>query len=420
MTPVIVVTAASINIQTDFSSYGNPVTPISQISAFSLPLNEGVWHVYNEITPTIDTVEWLEEGECVQPLQRIANGKWFFLLCRFYLMQSDSLFALFSESFNWTLVNIDLAAEGRNYTSFDTFSDEVSIDPGWWLTYSWHVDAEWFGISADQSTVIIDFNEDTFRARIRIWCSMTNILSFFIRSGWAMDRRLEPLFAGFDLSNVHIGSLEMLEWREFYGSDAIEYRVYFKAPGRLLSTSGTEYSFTLPSRENYISTTEREIKISMPVNTQIRSYSPTDTTMYNENTAIFTVSEGHFYPSSFTVTSGPPIKEFSQIFLENITYWVTDPSRWVAFGSLIAIIYAAFNGKRLWDRRKTYYRLYRSMVRVFDHYAKDAPKFQQEIESLSKSITQFFIENKINDDQFDKLLARRDDLIDRAQQMSTE
>jgi hypothetical protein len=125
------------------------------------------------------------------------------------------------------------------------------------------------------------------------------------------------------------------------------------------------------------------------------------------------VNEGQMYPSSFSVTSGPPIKEFTQVFLENITSWVTDPSYWEVFGSLIAIVYGAFSGKRMWSRRKTYYRLYRSMVRVYDHYSTDVSKFDEEIDNLSKAITQYFIEGKINDNQFDRLLSRRDDLIHR-------
>jgi hypothetical protein len=209
-TPFIGVTASSITTYMELVFDGNTVTA-SQTSAFSIPSNEAVWHIYNEITPTLDTVEWLEEGECVQPLNRISEGKWFFLFCRFYLVKSDSLFATFAESFNWTLVNQDLEAEGLNYSSFDAFRDEVSSDPRWWLGYSWHIDAEWFGISLDRSTAIIEFNEETSKARVRIWCYVTNIPSFFFRSGWAADRRLDPLFAGFDLSDVHKHTIACIE-----------------------------------------------------------------------------------------------------------------------------------------------------------------------------------------------------------------
>lgn len=54
------------------------------------------------------------------------------------------------------------------------------------------------------------------------------------------------------------------------------------------------------------------------------------------------------------------------------------------------------------------------MVNTYERYSHDFAKFHQEMESLSKTITQYFIEDKINDDQFDKLLTRRDDLLERA------
>jgi hypothetical protein len=58
------------------------------------------------------------------------------------------------------------------------------------------------------------------------------------------------------------------------------------------------------------------------------------------------------------------------------------------------------------------------MVNIFDRYSLNYSKFYEEIENLSKSITKYFIEDQINDEQFDKLFARRDDLIDRAQKLS--
>lgn len=57
------------------------------------------------------------------------------------------------------------------------------------------------------------------------------------------------------------------------------------------------------------------------------------------------------------------------------------------------------------------------MVNLYDHYSYDFRKFNHEIEELSKSITKYFIEDKINDDQFDKLLTRRDDLLERAKRL---
>ena len=186
--------------------------------------------------------------------------------------------------------------------------------------------------------------------------------------------------AGFNLQDVSLGSFETLDWYEAHDAEGSTYRIYFQTSANLLSAYGDDYTFTLKGRDGSISSAEHEVKVVMPSTTQVQQVSPSEGAQYSENTAVFTITEGTAYPDSFIVMSGPPIKAFSQVFIENATYWITDPSRWVALGSLVAIVYAAFNGKRLWDRRKTYYRLYRSMIKVYDHYAQDYPKFYQEIE----------------------------------------
>ncbi len=62
-----------------------------------------------------------------------------------------------------------------------------------------------------------------------------------------------------------------------------------------------------------------------------------------------------------------------------------------------------------------YHRLYRSMVTLYDLYSKDEAKFRAEINGASKTIFKMMVEDKITDEQFEKLLTRRDDLLERAQ-----
>jgi hypothetical protein len=45
---------------------------------------------------------------------------------------------------------------------------------------------------------------------------------------------------------------------------------------------------------------------------------------------------------------------------------------------------------------------------------RPSPRFHQEIDNLSISIFKMLVEDKISDDQFEKLLKRRDDLLERA------
>ncbi len=128
---------------------------------------------------------------------------------------------------------------------------------------------------------------------------------------------------------------------------------------------------------------------------------------------VFMMSPEIHYPDMFQIKSGPPIKDLPQLIYENAGRWLADPTMWLAFGSLVALSYTAFRGKQVWNRRKTYYRLYKSMVNIYDHYSTNFKEFREEMDTLSKSITKYLIEDKINDDQFDRLLTRRDDLFKR-------
>jgi hypothetical protein len=49
-------------------------------------------------------------------------------------------------------------------------------------------------------------------------------------------------------------------------------------------------------------------------------------------------------------------------------------------------------------------------------YSKDLLRFHQEMENISRTIIRMLVEDKINDEQFEKLLKRRDDLMIRTQQ----
>lgn len=78
---------------------------------------------------------------------------------------------------------------------------------------------------------------------------------------------------------------------------------------------------------------------------------------------------------------------------------------------MVALIYSAYIGNNLRMRRRVYYRLYRSMVSVFNRSSSDPLQLKKEMDALSSSIINYFIEDKITDEQFDKLMARRDYLM---------
>ena len=422
---VIIISTTILGVS---NSLGNPKTPLSS-STFSLTTTNQSWEIFDRITPTSDTVEWFEEGAYPGPPSWISDGRWYNAHSRQILVKSGNyIFATFSETFNWTAVNESFEEEGWHiYPSFDEFRTHVSSDPAWWLLFSWNLPTDWLGISLNKTKVAIEFDAETFSAHIEISCHITNIPGYFMETfgrpaeiGIGGEKLPTPLFAGFDLATIYIGDFEALQFHDDYGLDHGFYRIYFKAPANLLSQHTDAYSLSLRVAPQYIGQIHdacRFINVSMPSDTEVQSASPSTIAIYSGNTVTFTLNEGDRYPDLFQVASGPPVREFTEIFLENLARWATEPEIWVAFGTAIAAFYAAFHGKRIWSRQKTYYRLYRSMVRIYDHYSSNPTKFHQETADLSKAITEYFIEGKINDDQFDKLLTRRDDLIERAEKL---
>jgi len=404
---VIAILITALEVPKSFSS---PLPQLSLVS-FSPKADHQVWHVLDVINPTLDSVEWTEEANYSKPPKWISSGQWYEAHSRQTLVEPDDIFVSLSEDINWTAINEDL-----QYSSFDEFENDIVSNPSWWLRASWGLDVNWLGIPLNRTKVNTKLNAATSRANVQIWCHITHIPEYIIG-----EKRLENFsLTGFDLTVLSVGSLEALHWSEDYTTNGTSYNIYFKAPANILSQYKDTYSLVLdvsPSYQGLTYDVEQKIQISMPSNTEVQSASPSNMSTFSGNVATFTIHEGNRYPASFTVASGPPIRDVTQSFLESAAHWLTEPSTWVAFATLTVLFYTAFSGKRIWSRRKTYYRLYRSMVNVYEHYALNFAQFYQEIENLSRSITKYFIEDKITDDQFDKLLTRRDDLIERAKKL---
>jgi hypothetical protein len=425
---ILVIIISSMTILQVSKSLGNPQMSLSPL-AFSSTANSETWEIFDRITPTLDEIEWFEEGVHPGPPSWISDGRWYDAHSRQILVKSGNyIFATFYETFNWTAVNESFEKEGWHiYPSFDDFRSDVINNPSWWLLFSWNIPGDWLGISLNKTKVVIEFDPNSFTTHIEISCHITNIPGYFVESlgqpmeiGIGGEKLPKPLFAGLDLTAIYIGDFDALQLHDDYGPNHGYYKIYFKAPANLLSQCMDTYSLSLGVYPPHIGQNHnayRFINISMPSDTEVKSTSPSNISTYTGNIAMFAITQGDRYPQSFQVTSGPPEKDFTEIFLENVTRWVTEPEIWIALGTAIAAIYATFRGKQIWGRQKTYYRLYRSMVNLYDHYSQNFTQFNQEMENLSKSITKYFIEGKINDDQFDKLLTRRDDFIERAKKL---
>jgi hypothetical protein len=143
----------------------------------------------------------------------------------------------------------------------------------------------------------------------------------------------------------------------------------------------------------------------------VTTASPSSNATWSGNIATFTIHRGDLYPVSFSVNSGPRVKDIGERLAEIINKWETEPTYWVALGTVSALLYSAYLNNNLRRRRKYYYRLYRGMVGVFDSSSSDPLQLKKEMDNLSNSIVKYFIEDKITDEQFEKLMARRDYLM---------
>jgi hypothetical protein len=400
------------------------------LSLISSSLAEGEgWEILDNVTPGLDSVEWNEKGVNDKPTSWISDGRWYNAYSRQILVKTENyIFATFYENFNWTAVNASFEKEGWHpYERFEDFRSHILNDPGWWLVFSWNMQPEWLGISINRTKVEVELDPITSTVHVEITTYITNIPGYFIDTagltleiGIGGEKLPKPLFAGYDLASLYIGDLDAFQLQEDYRQDGSQYTIHFRAPSYLMSQYKDTFSFLLGVAPQYWGKSvynSHIMNISMPSNTVIKDVLPSEISKSNGNTVTFSLSENNIYPESFKITSGPPTKDFGQIFLENIGRWITEPEIWVAIITAIALVYAAFRGKDILKRKKTYYRLYKSMVNIFDRHSLDYPKFYQEIENLSKSITKYFIEDRINDEQFEKLFARRDDLIERAHRL---
>jgi hypothetical protein len=364
------------------------------------------WHVLDIITPTLGNVEWVEKANYSKPVSWIADGRWYEAHRRQILLNSNDIFVSLSEALNWTALNNWFNSP---YSSFDVFKNSITKDPTWWLSFAWNIDVKGYGVPINNTIVSVEFDQNTSKAKISIWCHITRIPEYILG-----QNQLETLLTGFDLTAVFIGDLEALQWNEDYTANGRSYYVYFKAPANLISQDKDMYSLLLDVSPLYQGTTynvEQEIRIIMPSETDVMNANPTNMTVWNGNVATFTVHRGNRYPASYSVTSAPRQKSLPEKFIESVG---TQPSSWVAVGTVGVLLYGTFRGTTLRRRRKTYYRLYRSMASVYDRYSPDPTQLNLEMTNLTGSILKYFIEDKMTDEQFEKLMTQRDYLLEQA------
>jgi hypothetical protein len=378
--------------------------------SFGQSSNDNVWIVHDTIDPTLEGVRWQENGIVAQAPSWITDGRWLEVSTRENLVSPNDIFVSMYELFNWSLVK---TAYNLQFATFDDFTQYLVNNPDWWLEETWLVDTSWYGIATNTTGISWTFNQLNSEAQLWTWYHITRIPEYFVGS-----ERLSNWLVGFDLTPISIGNLEIYQFSEDTNQAGSQYNLYFKAPANILTQHSNNYTLTLGVNPLNVGRTldmDQWVDVNMPADTEIKETSPSNMSLRNGNTATFVISKDDSLPTSFTVVSGSPSKSFSQVVWESTSIWLLTPGGWAAMASLVVLSYTAFRGRRIWGRSKLYHRMYKSMVTVFNLYSSDIMKFHQEMATISSSIFNLLIADKITDEQFEKLLVRRDDLVKRVQ-----
>lgn len=390
---------------------------IATLFSFTTPIcraaGEKIWYVLDVIEPSLDEVKWREQGATEEARPSIAAGLWSSMSKRESLVSAGDIFVSTYERLNWSLLTGALDyVYNLQFANFNEFIRYLLTNRLWWLNVTWDMNPARYGIFLNTTEIDYSFNDVNSEAELWTSFHVTRIPEYFIGS-----ERLETWLVGFDLTPISTGNLKLYEFRQDSGANGSYYNLYFEAPANMLAQHGDNFTLNLditPSSRGQYVNMQQVIDINMPANTEVKQVSPVDMSIPSKsNTATFVLAVDDRYPSSFTVASGPPAKSFSQVVWENASIWILTPGGWAAIASLLVLSFTALRGRRIWRRSRLYHHLYNSMVTIYDLYSKDMVKFHQEMANVSTSIFKLLIEDKITDDQFEKLLVRRDDLLKR-------
>jgi hypothetical protein len=152
------------------------------------------------------------------------------------------------------------------------------------------------------------------------------------------------------------------------------------------------------------------VEIVMPASTELKTATPINDVEIENNVARFTIHEGELLPDSFTVTSGPRQKTLPEIFFDTFT----SAEGIAAIIGMTVLIPSGIQGLRMLRRNRTYNRLIRLIVKLYDEYRSNPGALEKEMDNLTEAIFRSFINNNITDEHLEKMLNRRDDLLARA------
>ncbi|MFQ6075762.1 MAG: hypothetical protein ACE5Z5_06480 [Candidatus Bathyarchaeia archaeon] len=389
---------ARIPTETQSTGWIGSSSPYSIFGVETNPQGD-VWQINDTITLTAGEVDWTEVRYHPKPAPVVSLGYWYEFHQRENFVNFNDIFVDLEERFNWEMVNRDFIG----FDSWEVFVENVTSDPSWWLEWSWNLKSDWYGISPNKTAVQLE--KEGTDVTVRIWCHVTNVAEYLIGHSFGV-------YGVFDLYSVSLGRMGAYEY--YYDATDSDRSVYvhFTAPSTILRQEGDTYTATIkisPLKQHTPSKYNRNIIVTMPPGTELKKISPTEIGSFTRDLATFTLAKNKEMPEGFMVTSGPHVKGTTEILVEGLT------SEWgiAAIIGLITGLSSGMQGVRIWRRRRTYNRMVRLMVRIYDEYSSDPDRLTQEMANLTHSIMRLFIDNKITDDQFERLLARRDDFLQR-------
>lgn len=389
-------TTISVNNQSNYS-ISNVVNAQQQSQTGS------VMQINDTITLTPGWVEWSEQWYSPEPHKIIEDGFWFEFHQREYLINPNDLFLELYETFNWTGINDTL----WGYENFTEFEDNLAEDPLQWLSWAWDIDSLRYGISLNQTFIEAKLNGDI--ASVNVWCHIKQVAEYLI--GW--DIGIGDIF---DLRSISLGKIETYEYILDSTQKGRSIYIHFSAPSTLIEEKGKLSTATIhikvqkqlePSEYN------RQIKFMMPSTTEI-TVAKADPKIVDltpeivRNTATYNIQHGEPLPNFFTINSRIPEQTFLIILgdIRNILY---------ICATLILVVPSSIQGFKMIRRRRTYNKLLLLMINLYKENKSNPETFRKEMDNLTESLFTSFINTKITDEQLEKLLQRRDNLLTHSQ-----
>lgn len=384
------------------SLYQDNVFP-SIFIAEAEPQSEASWQITDTFTLTPGWIDWTETRYNPKPDPWIEQGWWFEIYEQDFLISPSDIFLKTYETFNWTAVN-------NAFFGFEDFSDfqkNITDNPTWWLEWSGGLDTVSFGISINRT--FIDAVLDGDVASIQLSTHVTHVPEYLI--SWSLG------FEGFDLQSISLGKIDVYEYSAIYNSDNQSIHLHFSAPSTILQQQGDTFTATIqmaPWTQHTPSQSDMRVEIVMPASTELKMATPSDGVEIENNLARFTIHEGKSLPASFTVTSAPRQKTF----LENFVDRFASAEGIAAIIGMTALLLGGIQGLRRLRRNRTYNRLIRLIVKLYEEYRSNPDTLEKEMDNLTEAIFRSFIDNHISDEHLEKMLNRRDDLLARARSAS--